>query len=92
MTDQPRKPPDNADNSDAIHEAFDDLHEKLGNRATSDSRIRVEALREAVLAQDAASVKAHLEELKKSHGWLWAELTAHPSIAALIDKLALMGL
>jgi hypothetical protein len=30
--------------------------------------------------------------MKKSHGWLWAELTAHPRVAELIDKLALMGL
>jgi len=89
MTDQPKKPDDN---SDAVHAAFDDLHEKLGNRATSDTKVRVEALREAVLAQDAASVKAHLAEMKASHGWLWTELTAHPRVAELIDKLALMGL
>ncbi|HTS00889.1 MAG TPA: hypothetical protein VMN04_00040 [Thermoanaerobaculia bacterium] len=89
MADQP-KPPD--DHSDAVHAAFDDLHEKIGKRATSDSKIRVEALREAVLARDAASVKAHLDAMKESHGWLWAELTAHPRIAELIDKLALIGL
>ena len=89
MTDQPQKP---TDHSDAVHAAFDDLHEKLGKRATSDTKVRVEALREAMLAQDAASVKAHLDEMKKSHGWLWAELTAHPRVAELIDKLALMGL
>ena len=86
---EPRKPDDN---SDAVHAAFDDLHEKLGSRATSDTKVRVEALREAVLAQDAASVKAHLDEMKQSQGWLWAELTAHPRVAELIDKLALMGL
>lgn len=89
MTDQPKKP---ADDSDAVHAAFDDLHEKLGSRATSDTKVRVEALREAVLAQDRDSVKAHLAEMKESHGWLWEELTAHPRVAALIDKLALMGL
>jgi hypothetical protein len=80
------------DHSGEVHEAFDDLHEKLGNRATSDTKVRVEALREAVLAQDAASVRAHLAEMKESHGWLWTELTAHPRVAGLIDKLALMGL
>lgn len=82
---------DPKDHSGEVHEAFDDLHEKLGNRATSDTKVRVEALREAVLAQDAASVKAHLAEMKQSHGWLWAELTAHPRVAALVDELALMG-
>jgi hypothetical protein len=80
------------DHSGEVHKAFDDLHEKLGNRATSETKIRVEALREAMLAQDAAGVKAHLDEMKKSHGWLWTELTRHPRVAELIDKLALMGL
>ena len=86
------EPPKPDDNSDAVHAAFDDLHEKLGSRATSDTKVRVEALREAVLAQDAASVRAHLDEMKQSQGWLWAELTTHPRVAELIDKLALMGL
>ena len=45
MTDKPKSPDDN---SDAVHAAFDDLHEKLGARATSDTKVRVEALREAV--------------------------------------------
>jgi hypothetical protein len=89
MTDQPQKP---ADHSDAVHAAFDDLHEKLGDRATPEAKARVEALREATLAQDGASVKAHLDEIKESQGWLWTELTAHPRVAELIDKLALMGL
>jgi hypothetical protein len=83
---------DPKDHSGEVHEAFDDLHEKLGSRVTSDTKVRVEALREAVLAQDGARVKAHLAAMKESHGWLWTELTAHPRIAALIDELALMGL
>ena len=37
-------------------------------------------------------MKAHLDEMKQSQGWLWTELTAHPRVAELIDKLALMGL
>ena len=86
------EPPKPDDNSDAVHAAFDDLNEKLRSRVTSDTKVRVEALREAVLAQDAASVKAHLDAMKESHGWLWTELTAHPRVAELIDKLALMGL
>ncbi len=89
MTDQPEKP---TDHSDAVHAAFDDLHEKLGDRATPEARARVEALREATLARDGARVRAHLEAMKESQGWLWAELTAHPRVAELIDKLALMGL
>ena len=89
MADEPKKPDDR---SDEIQAAFDDLHDRIGERATSDSTIRIEALREAVLAQDAAAVKAHLDAMKVSHGWLWAELTAHPRVAALVNKLALMGL
>ncbi len=86
------EPPSPDDHSDRVHAAFDDLHEKIGKRATSDTKVRVEALREAVLAQDAASVKAHLAAMKETHGWLWAELTAHPRVAALVNELALMGL
>lgn len=89
MTDQPEKPDDR---SDRVHAAFDDLHEKLGDRATPEAKARVEALREATLARDAASVKAHLEAMKESQGWLWAELTRHPRVASLVNELALMGL
>jgi hypothetical protein len=89
MTDQPRKPDDH---SDAVHAAFDDLHEKLGDRATPEAKARVEALREATLAQDGARVKAHLEAMKESQGWLWTELTSHPRVAALVNELALFGL
>jgi hypothetical protein len=87
MTDQP-----DDDRSDRVHAAFDDLHRKLGDRETPEARARVEALREATLAQDAAGVKAHLDAMKESHGWLWTELTAHPRVAALVNELALFGL
>jgi hypothetical protein len=86
---EPGKPDDH---SGEVHAAFDDLHQKLGDRATPEAKARVEALREATLAQDGASVKAHLAAMKESQNWLWTELTAHPRVAALVDKLALMGL
>jgi hypothetical protein len=86
---EPRQPDDH---SGEVHAAFDDLHQQLGDRATPEAKARVEALREATLAQDGASVKAHLDAMKESQNWLWAELTAHPRVAALVDKLALMGL
>jgi hypothetical protein len=86
---EPEKPDDR---SGRIQAAFDDLHEKLGDRATPEAKARVEALREATLAQDAAGVKAHLEAMKESHGWLWTELTRHPRVAAIVNELALMGL
>jgi hypothetical protein len=89
MTDQPPKP---LDHSDEVQAAFDDLHEKLGDRATPEAKARVEALREATLAQDGVRVKAHLEAMKESQGWLWTELTAHPRVAALVNELALFGL
>ena len=91
MAEPPSKPPDD-DRSGRIHAAFDDLHEKLGERATPEAKAHVEALREATLAQNSAAVKAHLEAMKESQGWLWAELTRHPRVAALVNELALMGL
>ena len=82
---------------DASHEervkaAFDDLGAKLGDRATPEARASVENLRAATLEKDAARLRAHLEDVKEKHGWLWEELTTHPRVTALVNELALMGL
>ncbi len=82
---------------DATHEervkaAFDDLGAKLGERATPEARASVENLRAATLEKDAARLRAHLDDVKEKHGWLWEELTTHPRVTALVNELALMGL
>jgi hypothetical protein len=75
-----------------VQAAFDDLGAKLGDRATPEARASVENLRAAALDKDAARMRAHLEDVKEKHGWLWEELTTHPRVTALVNELALMGL
>jgi len=75
-----------------VQAAFDDLGAKLGDRATPDARASVENLRAATLDKDAARLRAHLDDVKEKHGWLWQELTTHPRVTALLNELALMGL
>jgi len=96
MNDDRTKPPP-APGTDGAHEervraAFDDLGARLGDRVSPDARAAVEGLREAALEKDAARLRGHLDDLKKRHGWLWEELTAHPRVAALVNELALFGL
>lgn len=75
-----------------VQAAFDDLGAKLGDRATPEARASVENLRAATLDKDAARLRAHLDDMKEKHGWLWEELTTHPRVTALVNELALMGL
>lgn len=87
----PRGRPDDAHHQ-RVHAAFDDLDERLGDRATPEARASVESLRAAALAKDAARLKGQLEDMRANHNWLWEELAAHPRVAALVNELALMGL
>jgi signal transduction histidine kinase len=81
-----------ASHEERVQAAFDDLGAKLGDRATPEARASVEQLREATLDKDAARLRAHLDDVKEKHGWLWEELTTHPRVTALVNELALMGL
>ncbi len=96
MNDDRPKPPTTSESDDQhqerVHEAFDDLGAKLGDRVSPDARATVERVREAALEKDAVKLRGHLEDLKERHGWLWEELTAHPRVAAVVNELALMGL
>ena len=75
-----------------VQDAFDDLGAKLGDRATPEARASVDNQRAATIEKDAARLRAHLDNVKEKHGWLWEELTTHPRVAALMNELALMGL
>ncbi len=81
-----------ASHEERVQAAFDDLGAKLGERATPEARASVESLRAATLDKDAVRLRAHLDEVKEKHGWLWEELTTHPRVTALMNELALMGL
>lgn len=80
------------DHADRVHETFNSLNAKLGARLDAGARESVEKLRAAAVEKDGAAVRAHLTEVRQSHGWLYRELVAHPMVAALLDELALLGL
>ena len=88
MTD---KAPPSDDHSARVQEAFDSLHQKLGDRLDSGARESVEKLREAAARKDADKVREHMGAVQERHGWLYRELAEHPAIATLLDELALWG-
>jgi ubiquinone biosynthesis protein UbiJ len=85
----PKKPDD--DRASRVHESFDELQQKVGHRLDDAGREAIDRVRSAAAAGDAAALRAHLDELKERHGWLYNELAAHPRIANLLDELALLG-
>jgi hypothetical protein len=88
MTD---KAPPSDDHSARVQEAFDSLHQKLGDRLDGGARESVEKLREAAARKDADKVREHMGEVQERHGWLYRELAEHPGIATMLDELALWG-
>jgi hypothetical protein len=74
-----------------VHEAFDAVRRDLDGRLGVDERAAVERLREAAVDGDAARAREELASVRERHGWLYEELVKHPSLAAVIDELALWG-
>ena len=85
MTDE-KKGPD-----DRVHEAFDAVRRDLDGRLGVDEKAAVERLREAAVDGDAARAREELASVRERHGWLYEELVKHPSLAAVVDELALWG-
>ncbi len=79
------------DHPERVQRAFDDLHERLGDRPTGEERERLARLREAAQARDAAGMRDELARVKERHGWIYEELSRHPDVAALVNELALWG-
>jgi hypothetical protein len=90
MTDNAKGPPSD-EHSARVREAFDSLHQKLGDRLDIGARESVEKLREAAASKDAEKMREHMGEVREQHGWLYRELAEHPAIATLLDELALWG-
>ena len=76
---------------DKVHEAFDAVRRDLDERLGVDERAAVERLRDAAVDGDAARAREELASVKERHGWLYEELVKHPSLAAVVDELALWG-
>lgn len=74
-----------------VREAFDAVRRDLDDRLGAEERAAVERLRDAAVDGDAARAREELASVKERHGWLHEELVKHPSLAAVIDELALWG-
>ena len=77
--------------NDKVHEAFDAVRRDLDERLGVEERAAVERLRDAAVDGDAARAREELAAVRERHGWLYEELVKHPSLAAVIDELALCG-
>ena len=77
--------------NDRVHEAFDAVRRDLDDRLGVEERAAVERLRDAAAEGDAVRAREELAAVKERHGWLHEELVKHPSLAAVIDELALWG-
>jgi hypothetical protein len=83
------KPPE--DHAGRVHASFDALHQQVEGRLDPASRTAIENVRNAAAQGDRDSMRAHMENLREQHGWLYKELAAHPQVATLLDELALWG-
>ncbi len=82
---------EDAKGTDRVQEAFDAVRRDLDERLGTDERAAVERLRDAAADGDADRAREELASVKERHGWLYEELVKHPSLATLIDELALWG-
>ena len=71
--------------------AFDEVRRDLEGRLGEEERAAVERLRDAAVGGDAGRAREELATVRERHGWLYEELVKHPSLAAIIDELALWG-
>lgn len=74
-----------------VREAFDAARRDLDHRLGDEERAAVERVRDAAAEGDAEKARGALAEVKERHGWLYEELVKHPSLATIVDELALWG-
>ena len=74
-----------------VHEAFEAVRRDLDGRLGVEEQAAVERLRDAAAGGDTARAREELASVRERHGWLYEELVKHPSLATVIDELALWG-
>ena len=74
-----------------VHEAFEAVRRDLGGRLGVEEQAAVERLRDAAAGGDAVRAREEMASVRERHAWLYEELVKHPSLATLIDALALWG-
>jgi len=83
---------DQEDVKDArVQEAFDAVRRDLDGRLDVEEQAAVERLRDAAAGGDVARAREEMASVRERHGWLHEELVKHPSLATVIDELALWG-
>ena len=80
-----------ANDGGRVNEAFAAVRRDLDERLGVEERAAVERLRDAAAGGDAVRAREAMASVKEQHGWLYEELVKHPSLAAVIDELALWG-
>ena len=80
-----------AGRGEKVDGAFDEVRRDLEGRLGEEERAAVERLRDAAVGGDAGRAREELATVRERHGWLYEELVKHPSLAAVIDELALWG-
>jgi len=74
-----------------VRAAFDAVRRDLDGRLDGEERAAVDRLHAAAAHGDSARAREELASVKERHGWLYEELVKHPSLATLVDELALWG-
>lgn len=82
---------ENARGDEKVREAFEAVQRDLQGRLGVEEQAAVERLRDAAAGGDAVRAREAMASVKEQHGWLYEELAKHPSLAAVIDELALWG-
>jgi hypothetical protein len=83
---------DRDDHAARVRESFDAFHQKVGGKLDDASRAAIEQVRTAATDRNGAALRTGLKDLRDQHGWLYRELATHPTLANLLDELALIGL
>jgi hypothetical protein len=78
--------------AERVRDAFDSFLTRHGERLDPHGHRLLEEMRQAASQKDQDRLRRQLMEARERHGWLYRELAAHPSIATLLDELALWGL
>jgi hypothetical protein len=74
-----------------VRDAFDSFLTRHGERLDPHGHRLLEEMRHAASEKNQGLLRQQLAEARERHGWLYRELAAHPSLATLLDELALWG-
>ena len=74
-----------------VDEAFDSFLGQHGERLDANGHSLLGQMRDAASQKSQDRLREQLTEAKERHGWLYRGLASHPTLATLLDELALWG-